>query len=258
MRSTYFILATVFFTLPLSAQDTLYFDAHDNEIRDPANASEYKVIHMDSLEEDRATEARFNIDGKPINSIEYSPYSKEVWDGETRHYYDNGTLKEIITYQGGKMNGIVKTYFQNGQLRREDYFEDHEFVKGTCWDSTSVETEHTIYLVEPEFPGGLDALFEFLGKNVIYPQDAKERGEHGIVYAQLVVGKTGEIEEYQILRGVSESLDRETLRVIASMPKWKPGTREGEPESFSYNLPIRFSLQDEPPKREKRKKSRNK
>lgn len=263
MNSTYILFVITFLTSSLVAQDTLYYDIHDNEITDPANAAEYKVILMDSLEDDRATVAWFKSDGIPKKSIEYQPYSKEVWDGETHHYYDNGQLQEVITYKQGKMNGAVKTYHQNGQLRRHDFYEDHEFVRGTCWDSTGVETVHTIYLVAPEFPGGQDALFEFLGKNMRYPEGAKLRGEQGIVYTHFVIDSDGEISEYRILRGVSKSLDNEALRVIAEMPKWKPGTREGEPERFSYNLPIRFSLEgslkrQKREKREKRKKSRNK
>lgn len=255
MKCAYLIIALLFFTHNSIAQDTLYFDDEYKEIQYSPEATEYKVILLDSLVEDRATVKWFYINGAPKKSIEYYPYSKEVLDGETRHYYDNGKLEEIITYKGGKMNGIVKTYFQNGQMRREDYFEDHEFVQGTCWDSTGVKTEHTAYLIYPEFPGGEDALFEFLGTNVKYPNDAKLWGKQGIVYAQFVVSETGVIEEHRIFKGVSESLDREALRVIASMPNWKPGLKEGKPVKFTYNLPIRFALEGPSLKRGKRKNS---
>lgn len=261
MKCIHFLFVMLLSAHQLVAQDTLYYDAHENEILDSATAHEFKVIHRDSLQEDRATENWFKIDGTPIESIEYFPYSEEVLDGETHRFHENGTLKEVTTFQNGKLNGEVKTYYANGQLRRHDFFKDQEFERGTCWDSTGTEIDHTDFLVYPEFPGGEDALFYYLSTNVQYPREAKVSGEHGIVYARFVVSKTGEIEECSIQEGVSESLDNEALRVIESMPNWKPGMRDGEPDRFKFNLPIQFAMHDSPlfpkKKKKKRKKSRN-
>lgn len=94
----------------------------------------------------------------------------------------------------------------------------------------------------PEFKGGLEKLFEYLGKNIKYPEKARRAGIEGKVYLQFVVGKKGEIRDIKILRGVNKWLDEEAIRVVKAMPNWKPGKQRGKPVSVIYNLPINFKL----------------
>lgn len=94
----------------------------------------------------------------------------------------------------------------------------------------------------PEFVGGIDSLFAFLGKNLVYPKEAKKSGIQGRVYVGFVVGKEGVVREVKVIRGVHPLLDAEALRVVKLMPEWKPGVLDGEPVSVSFNLPINFNL----------------
>lgn len=108
------------------------------------------------------------------------------------------------------------------------------------------EEEPEIFMVVeqmPEFPGGQAALFKYISENVKYPQIAKENGIQGKVYVQFVVGKTGAITDVRILRGVDASLDKEAMRVVASMPPWTPGKQRGKPVFVRYQVPINFRLQ---------------
>ena len=100
------------------------------------------------------------------------------------------------------------------------------------------------YAVEqqPEFPDGLDAMYDFLRKNIGYPQLAKEIGLSGIVYVQFVVSKEGKIEHAKIVRGVGGGLDQEALRVVNLMPAWKPGKHNGKPVAVNFTLLIKFQL----------------
>ena len=102
----------------------------------------------------------------------------------------------------------------------------------------------TIVEVMPEFPGGQDALFAYLAKNVRYPQAEQEAGISGTVYVNFVVGTDGALRNVKILRGVKDApgFDVETLRVVQNMPNWIPGTQRGKPVAVQYNLPIRFVL----------------
>lgn len=94
----------------------------------------------------------------------------------------------------------------------------------------------------PEFVGGMDSLFAFLGKNLVYPKEAKKNGIQGRVFVGFVVGKEGVVREVKIIRGVHPLLDAEALRVVKLMPEWKPGILDGEPVSVSFNLPLNFNL----------------
>ena len=109
------------------------------------------------------------------------------------------------------------------------------------------EEEEVIFMVVetmPEFPGGQQALFKYLGENVKYPVIAQENGIQGRVICQFVVNKDGSIVDVVVVRSSGEpSLDKEAVRVINSMPKWKPGKQRGKPVRVKYTVPVNFRLQ---------------
>ena len=94
----------------------------------------------------------------------------------------------------------------------------------------------------PEFPGGMGECMKFIGKNIKYPTQAQENGIQGRVIVQMVVTKEGDIAESMVVRGVDPLLDAEALRVINSMPKWKPGKQRGEAVNVKYTIPVNFRL----------------
>ncbi|MDE5759677.1 MAG: TonB family protein, partial [Bacteroides sp.] len=98
----------------------------------------------------------------------------------------------------------------------------------------------------PEFPdGGVSGLMDYFRKNMRYPEAAKKKGMQGRVTMQFVVDKDGSIRNAKILRAVDEALDAEALRLINSMPKWKPGRQKGEPVAVKYTVPVMFKLDGE-------------
>ncbi|MFV0555381.1 MAG: energy transducer TonB [Mangrovibacterium sp.] len=111
---------------------------------------------------------------------------------------------------------------------------------------TEATTDSEIFIVVeqmPEFPGGVNAMRAYLAKNVKYPVVALENGLQGTVYISFVVNQDGSIVDVTVLRGVDSSLDKEAVRVVQSMPKWKPGKQGGKPVRVSYQVPISFKLQ---------------
>lgn len=94
----------------------------------------------------------------------------------------------------------------------------------------------------PQFPGGMKALIKFIGENVKYPAEAKKKEIEGRVFVGFVIDKDGSVINARVLREVDPSLDAEALRVIKSMPKWKPGTKKGKEVKVSYTIPINFAL----------------
>lgn len=107
--------------------------------------------------------------------------------------------------------------------------------------------EQTIFeVVEemPEFPnGGQAGLMQYLAKNIKYPTIAQENGTQGRVVCQFVVNKDGSIVDVKVLRGVDPYVDKEAVRVISTMPKWKPGKQRGKPVRVKYTVPVMFRLQ---------------
>lgn len=96
---------------------------------------------------------------------------------------------------------------------------------------------------QPEFPGGNNALMRFLSDNINYPTEAQEKGIQGRVVCNFVVERDGSISDVKIVRGVDPLLDKESVRILQSMPNWSPGTQKGEKVRVRYTLPVVFRLQ---------------
>ncbi len=110
-------------------------------------------------------------------------------------------------------------------------------------EEESAQTIFTVVEKMPEFPGGQGALLQYLAKSIKYPVIAQENGIQGRVSCSFVVNKDGSIVDAEVIRGVDPSLDKEALRVINSMPKWKPGEQRGKPVRVKYTVPVTFRLQ---------------
>ena len=125
-------------------------------------------------------------------------------------------------------------------------------IKITTDEDINVKVKHQsndsiFQVVEemPRFPGGEQALLDYVGKSIVYPEAAKEKEIQGRVFVGFVVEKDGSIGEVKLLRGIGGGCDEEAVRVIKSMPKWQPGKMKGEPVRVNYQMPIFFKLNDE-------------
>ena len=94
----------------------------------------------------------------------------------------------------------------------------------------------------PTFPGSDNALFTFIGKHIVYPENAKKSGVQGKVYVEFVVDKGGSVKEIKISKGIGAGCDEEAVSVIKLMPKWNPGKDKGKVVNVKIVLPIMFAL----------------
>ena len=95
----------------------------------------------------------------------------------------------------------------------------------------------------PEFPGGSAELLKYLSTHIKYPTMSQEMGSQGRVIVQFVVDKDGSITNPTVVRGVDAYLEKEAIRVISGMPKWKPGVQNGKKVRVKYTVPVVFRLQ---------------
>lgn len=103
----------------------------------------------------------------------------------------------------------------------------------------------TIVEEQAEFPGGTAAMYKYIQQNVQYPAMAREAGITGKCFLKFVVNETGEISNVEVLKGVPgcSECDREAIRVVKSMPKWKAAKMTGKSVKCFFNLPINFKIQ---------------
>lgn len=128
------------------------------------------------------------------------------------------------------------------------YDEDGTFIEITNIENVVVEEpgkENDIFQVVetmPEFPGGTEELINWLQKNLKYPAKAAENDVQGRVIVQFVIDQDGSITDPKVIRSVDPYLDKEAIRVVKAMPKWKPGTQRGKPVRVKFTLPVQFRL----------------
>lgn len=129
-------------------------------------------------------------------------------------------------------------------VEADDETEMEEYIPPEDDDEEIVEAEiFTVVEAMPEFPGGMAKLMGYLGSNIKYPPFAKETNIQGRVFINFVVEPNGSISNVKVLRGIGGGCDEEAIRVVESMPNWKPGMQRGKPVRVSYNLPVKFTLQ---------------
>ena len=108
--------------------------------------------------------------------------------------------------------------------------------------------EHEVYqIVEqmPQFPNGDEAMMQYIAEQVKYPAEAKKADAQGRVFVGFIVEPDGSLSDFKVLRGIGHGCDEEALRVVESMPKWKPGMQRGKAVRVQYLVPVNFKLETE-------------
>ena len=132
----------------------------------------------------------------------------------------------------------------NAEVDQDEVIEEYVYEAPEIEEEEIQEAEVFKVVEEmPEFPGGTAKLLEYIQKNMKYPMMARESDIQGKVYVQFVVEPDGSISNVQVLRGIGGGCDEEAMRVIKSLPKWKPGKQRGKPVRVSYQIPVFFKLQ---------------
>lgn len=206
LKSSKFANWKMFFGILAAAGLVVVFACEKKETFEMPNSGKEQTLKVTGQNE------KLKIEGAVENLEKVKKLFSDNSDFET--YYDS--LENVLLLK--KENAEVKDEFENNEV---------------------------YYAVEnmPEFPGGETALRKEITRLVQYPDKAVAKDIQGKVFVSFVVDKNGKITDAQIARGVHPALDKEALRVINSLPEWKPGTQKGEAVNVSYTVPINFALQ---------------
>ena len=153
-------------------------------------------------------------------------------------------MRQLYKIHPSKLLKLKIDEFDEQRREQEKEIQEQEASKIT---RDEYEEDDVVFIVVesmPEFPGGQPALFQYLSENVKYPVLAQENGIQGRVICQFVVNRDGSISNVEVVRsGGDPSLDKEAIRVIKSMPRWKPGKQRGKTVRVKYTVPVNFKLQ---------------
>ncbi len=184
--------------------------------------------------------------GIPLSSLVHS----------FNHYSLKRRFKMLLKKQSSKRNllkylliiPIIMVAFWSISISGAEQLQAKNISSFSTLDILTQQTKDTskVYQVVKmvaKFKGGSKELYKFLAKNISYPKLAKEKKIQGRVYLEFVVEKDGSISDVEVLRGIGGGCDEEAIRVIKSMPKWKPAKNDkGEVVRSKYRLPLKFSL----------------
>ena len=139
---------------------------------------------------------------------------------------------------------VIEIVEDEVEIENEIEIEDTESDEDEEIEIEEEDDEEFFMVVEnmPEFPGGDLGLMKYIQKNVKYPAIAKEYNITGKVYVNFIVDKSGSVTNVKIVRGVDKNLDAEAMRVVKSLPKYKPGKQRGKSVRVMFTIPINFTL----------------
>jgi periplasmic protein TonB len=257
---------TVFTAAAASGQDvpadTIYYTANGKK----AKASEAKYYRVAKKEKDKYVVKDFYMTGTLQMTGTYRTLEPAVKDGIFEYYneqgkktskaeFKNDTLENdmvkyhpnerpyyITRYSKGKKNGQSRTFYDDGHMKREEYFKDDVFESGLCYTKQGDDTTFYPFEEVAVFPGGNDSLQYFIKKNLRYPKEARENGKQGKTIVGFTVSKTGQIENTKIVRSSDPVLDKSAIELVQSMPAWKPAREDGNIIASEYYLPVNFKL----------------
>lgn len=194
-----------------------------------------------------------NVAAKPDSWAE--PRMINAWDpngdravsdgnGHWKLTNNDGTrlLQEEGSFVAGLKNGKWVGKKMDGTLFYEETYDNGKLLSGYSLQD-GVKKTYSTSVVQPQFKGGLNELYKFLGQNIQYPDYASRKNITGRVYMTFVVCEDGSLCDYKVLKGVQEDIDTEALRVVKKMSgRWEPGVQRGQKVRVKYNLPINFML----------------
>ncbi|SNS15282.1 TonB family C-terminal domain-containing protein [Belliella buryatensis] len=214
------------------------------------------VISKEMSEKDRELNIRSSIqlefilskDGKITNPVIKQSFGGGVDEKLLEAIQSENAPKWIAGEIDGKKVDLVHsasfaiTYSADNQIQESLHYFPQVIEVPIGQSARTYNGDEIFDVVEnaPVPPGGMEGWNEYLRTNLEYPEDAKRAGIEGTAYVVFVITKDGKIEQPEIIRGVSPSIDQEALRVVANGPDWTPGKQRGREVNVRMRLPIRF------------------
>ncbi len=189
------------------------------------------------------TERVYNAAGKLQVITPYADMAHQVKLGPRTTYYESGELHTKDDYVGAKRNGEFVVYYPQGRVKRRETYVADERKTAECFAPDGSPVPYYPYEVMPVYErGGNDEIVRAIQMNTRYPPQALRNQEQGRVFVSFVVSAAGTVENVRIVKGVSASLDAETLAAVRKLRAFQPGRLDGEPVAVSFTLPITYAI----------------
>lgn len=204
------------------------------------------------------------IDNKYSVTMQLSIQNNKIYG---KYYYDkNGSDNYLYLYGGISESGDVALLEFNNEGQQTSNFKGrftNDSFYGTFTNYKQIEMPFELHLGNhhsstvttndtqqttmtdrnPEFPGGMKRLSEYISSHLQYPTVSQENGVMGNVRVSYVIDEEGNVTDVEVMESIDPYLDEEAIRVISSMPKWKPGIKDGKYVKMKTSTLVKFKLQ---------------
>jgi TonB family protein len=198
-------------------------------------AKRYVDIKFDKLKTDYLIELCNDSTGKALVTDGNGYYVG--YDDDFKTVYEQGNVKDGL--RDGEWKGREEN--KHDTIIFVEQYDKGSMISGSATDKSKQVYPYTRRQVEPQFKGGMDALYNYLGNKIEYPDRAARKGIQGMVMLKFVVEKDGSITDIEVLKTPSPDLSDEAIRVLKKSPKWTPGIFFGRTARVQYTLPVNFS-----------------
>ncbi len=154
----------------------------------------------------------------------------------------NGQKRSKGTYTAGQPSGEWRYYYDTGQLSAIELLSREKGPALAFFNEDASPYVCKLHKRQlPEFPGGEEALLNFVARNTVYPKNTRRKGITGNVYVRYTVGEDGRVGQVEVIRGLAPEADQEARRVVASLPVFQPGREYNVPTAMTFTVPIHFA-----------------
>ena len=220
--------------------DTVYLNKNFDKVR-KSKAVFYRCLSK-NLNSGLYRTMDYKLSGELVKMGTYKDKEAHIANGMVTKFYPNGLVKHETNYIDGKLKGVVKSYYNNGNPMREEKYDNDKLISGKYFTYDGRDTLLSPYFQYPSFEGGDIELQKFIRDNILYPNEAAGRGLEGTVLVGLLIMKDGLLVKIGILSSTNDIFNKEAIRVIKlTSHKWIPGFDEGKPADMAISVPMAFT-----------------
>jgi TonB family protein len=155
-------------------------------------------------------------------------------------YYHRGSGKEWLKLRydnDGMLSGDIYAYYGDGKTKRHDLYDAGKLIESSCYSIYEEKIKATPLMTKAAFDGDV---FTFIGNELKYPEVSRSQGVQGKVVVEFIVNEDGTLSDIEVSQSLNEECDKEAIRIVATMPKWKPTQFDDTNLKWPTSLPIVF------------------
>ncbi len=159
-------------------------------------------------------------------------------------YNENKSIESIIFYKNYRYNGVLKTFYKSGNIKRIDTFKNNKLISGKCFKLNGEDTIHFEYSIPPKFKGGEQAQTNFFNNNLKYPEAARDNEIEGVIIVVFIIEKDGTVSNVKTNGKGHKLLQQAAIDLIIKTSRhWEPGYLDGSLIKVKVKMPIEFSIE---------------